>query len=584
MRPLRSICPVIARLPPLYDDETAAIKSLDGADYPGKIVFMNDMDVDGDGIPDFLDGYMPISGIAPQNGENAYDRIVNGKFVPLVLLRADPDVQMTVTFQYDANDPSNPEGKPTPPTPLTMTLARAQEIAEACATANPLPGRIRIWTKDAFEHRNPASFTLGGDFIQTNVTINVTDLFAEGAKTAVVYVEGIGTSDDWGTDKIKVETKLTTPPGYPVSSITMEDSVSYTVVRNVYKVCVFRPYVCERNEYDDWNITERRVFRPRYGSVQTMLDDYLEGQAKFDDIAEEYHDLGASMGHAFARIEIRQPNLSTNYWTGHTGLNIDEATGLERIPLAKDTFTALLRGRTFWYRAPDGREDKQEKCAERYNDLYHNVIRSSAYITDSLDNKVKKMVAAHEFRIRPETAQALHDYRNSHPFNGYGLDVTLNGVNDSCVGCGSYIGLLTEASGLLTPSQVHTAWVYENMAFPVIRLPTVAQKNNSTLQQQLELASVFDAYSNSNSIPLIEKMLEIHADALADISAALANPSTLRYRPLKFCDPSKMMDWVDDKNSSTPWQQGNLQYKDRGVTVEYGVPAPSPLDAWRNRR
>jgi len=52
-----------------------------------------------------------------------------------------------------------------------------------------------------------------------------------------LYVEGIGTSQRWGKDKIKVS--VYPVPGQP--GLNFIEEVSYTVVRCVYKVCVWRP-------------------------------------------------------------------------------------------------------------------------------------------------------------------------------------------------------------------------------------------------------------------------------------------------------------------------------------------------------
>ena len=103
-------------------------------------------------------------------------------------------------FDYSANDPADPRGNS-----QAISIAQAQEIGEQCSTTNPIPDHIRIWTKDASEKRDPRSIVDGGDYVQTNVLIQSSSIFKNGATTAVLYIEGIGTSDSWGSDKIKIK-------------------------------------------------------------------------------------------------------------------------------------------------------------------------------------------------------------------------------------------------------------------------------------------------------------------------------------------------------------------------------------------
>ena len=59
-----------------------------------------------------------------------------------------------------------------------------------------------------------------------------------------------------------------------------------------------------------------------------------------------------------------------------------------------------------------------------------------------------------------------------------------------------------------------------------------------------------------------------------------------QHLPLAFFDPALMADWIDKTNSVlTHWQLPGLQYKDRGVTIEYRVPAPLQKEElqWWNR-
>jgi hypothetical protein len=160
--------------------------------------------------------------------------ITGGAFVPFVVTCSLPPslnpADARIVFEYNANDPG---------TITQMTLAASSWYATNAWQQNTLPGRIRVWTKDASQHRNPTSVTNGGDFVTANASLPFTSILPSGATQTFLYVEGIGTSSGWGTDKLKV--RLLPSAG---AANLAEDRVSYTVVRCVYKVCVTRPYIC----------------------------------------------------------------------------------------------------------------------------------------------------------------------------------------------------------------------------------------------------------------------------------------------------------------------------------------------------
>jgi hypothetical protein len=413
----------------------------------------------------------------------------------------------------------------------------------------------------------------GGSFVQPDILINATNIFEEGASTAILYVEGIGTSPQWGMDKIKVTASPISTPERPApEEIEYPDEVSYTVVRCVYKICVYRPYVCLRN----WgNVTNRVAFRTRYVVPRLMVEDYFNGLIGFDDHGI-LHETAASMGHAFTRVEIRQPDLSINYWTGQTGANGAIET--------QAAYYAMRDGKIFWFRASDGSEDPQVTSQDRYTSLYARFplppnSNTEFWMLDGVTKK--KFVAVHEFRIRPETIQTINNYRAvEHPFGGYGLDTTLNNPSgDSCVGCGSYIGILTERGGLASASTVAGWGIDRDM--PVVPLFNLTYTWIGSGANYLAYLTG-SGRGLRRELRLLRDQADVNLNAAHELGSWTDGSGTRQ--SLKFCDPYLMADWVDALNNTTHWQQDGLQYKDRGVTIRYDTPQPSGLETWRNRR
>jgi len=540
-------------LPP-RTPEVDATEGMGGFGHPGKIVYMNDMDVDGDQIPDFLDGFVNISGCLVNSNtlERSDNLITGGAFIPIVLDCPLPEgvapADARIEFVYDANNPGAID---------RMTLAASQAYATNAWQQNTLPGRIRVWTKNANVNRKPASVASGGDFVPSGTLLPYGDVVTGGATQTVFYVEGIGTSPAWGGDTIKVRV-------YPSGAGQGwgEDQVSYTVVRCVYKVCVYRPYICQRNA--SGTITNRAIFRSVVTSPRTMLQSYFTGMKQFDDYdAADFHQTAAFMGHAFARVETRMPDATNFFWTGQTGLY----ASFQQVK----SVAAFQNGTHWWFRSNDGREDKESDCKTRYQHLFASPV-SNAWLSDA-GAPLRKMVAVREFRLRPETVRLLSDYRSRlHPFKGYGLDVALKTSSDSRIGCGSYVGLLTEYSNVCDIAP----WV-RNLNMPVVNI------DGSVHYNWIMLVNAFVPYTYGSNGQLHDFFATLEGETMpaftADPASAHwgASPATTPYRNLMFCDPELMMDWVDAANAATAWDA------ERGVTVKWNATNPNSLTEWRSR-
>ncbi|HUT33344.1 MAG TPA: hypothetical protein VNE39_07700 [Planctomycetota bacterium] len=160
-----------------YEDQTENV--VGKPEYPGKFVPVNDGDDDGDGIPDFADGFNRDA------ADGTDDDLTGGKrFVRLMLeiphpLWDIPDVAQNgeVTFTYDASDPA--------------------QVAhdEQTGIFTPAPGTLRLWRKDGGEARSSNSVAAAespGDFIPSGSPVRLSALGLTAANRVVtLYAEGI---------------------------------------------------------------------------------------------------------------------------------------------------------------------------------------------------------------------------------------------------------------------------------------------------------------------------------------------------------------------------------------------------------
>ncbi|NLB54466.1 MAG: hypothetical protein GX811_01630, partial [Lentisphaerae bacterium] len=116
---------------------------IDGTNHVGRIMVVNDSDIDVDGIPDFADGYSLF---------DTDDMHVSSgvQFVPIIFeVPAPIDInRANVRLTYSASDP------------LGVTSNSTDGFVL------PEEGHLRIWIKDGSEERNGKSLKDGGDFLK----------------------------------------------------------------------------------------------------------------------------------------------------------------------------------------------------------------------------------------------------------------------------------------------------------------------------------------------------------------------------------------------------------------------------------
>ena len=542
---------------PLRDAEEKAAKLTSG-----KIIHMNDMDQDGDFIPDFLDGFGAVSDPKLTDDESGIIEKSDEAFVQLRLYIFPPPEDVSkIKFIYDCG--LNNQADPREIMKKQLTLAQAAQIQTNSIVENPWKSGIRIWTKPSKESRIPFSIDetndsgVKGDFVPSskinkNLYLSCENLPLGGPAT--LYIEGIGTSDSWLED-LTVEYYPDGEKEADGKTNTHEDdSVKYSVVRCVYWMCAFRPYVAERD--NPWgSVINRWVFNTSYVSPRTMVTDYARGIMAPDDI-NKYHGKAAFMGHGFARIEVRMPEWPKNegiIWTGHTGMG-------DKNTVSYDTYSSIISGTTYWKTYNDGVEDNPEKLSG----YWEYFIGSPGKLLLSPSGK-KRLIAGIESRILPDTFGYLNEYRkDKHFFQNYGLDTTIKTDPASTkeiprCGCATYIALLTQYAGIADVS----SWVIKR-EMPVIPITTVP-------------ISRFTVLAKFNIALITFLMNDVTAEFCAHPDSLTWGGATAK--SLKFSDPSLLAKWIDKMNNVNPLNKSDRT--EQKVLLFYDVPEKNDLkDDW----
>ncbi|HEV2208112.1 MAG TPA: hypothetical protein VG167_05015 [Verrucomicrobiae bacterium] len=159
---------------------------------PGKVLWIHDGDSDGDGIPDYVDGF-DLDNSNPEDDVSPYDR-----FVPLVIeLPEHFDLASgNVLISYSASDPSQ---------------VWFDSSSSTCVLP---PGALRIWRKDGNFPRNKNGASgldsLGnpvpaGDYVAPGSYSDLSKLgFSPTVRIVTLYVEGVRSSTVLGDQTVTV--------------------------------------------------------------------------------------------------------------------------------------------------------------------------------------------------------------------------------------------------------------------------------------------------------------------------------------------------------------------------------------------
>ncbi|MCX7935076.1 MAG: hypothetical protein N3A66_07435, partial [Planctomycetota bacterium] len=153
--------------------------------YPGKIIAVNDADFDGDGIPDFADGFDAFADSA-EDDEIKTAGAEPASFYPVILEIKEPlnPDRIRLRLSYSASDPQKVE-------------RRGDQ--ENGYTYKPGPGKLRLWTKNAVEKRNKKAVSEEGDFVSPGEYAGESLArlgLAAGSRLMRFWLEGIDTGAD----------------------------------------------------------------------------------------------------------------------------------------------------------------------------------------------------------------------------------------------------------------------------------------------------------------------------------------------------------------------------------------------------
>jgi hypothetical protein len=146
---------------------------------PGQIIQANLLDGDGDGIPNFADGFDLLGELEEDDDVSA------GQFIP---------VKLTIKFDESV---TGPEG---PPVIFSFSESPADAVEvslEETPTFKAAPGNLRLWKKIAAE-RNPADVTQGGDAIHANQAYFASDLGISPEEPVTLWAEAVRWSAEPG--------------------------------------------------------------------------------------------------------------------------------------------------------------------------------------------------------------------------------------------------------------------------------------------------------------------------------------------------------------------------------------------------
>lgn len=165
-----------------FDQPSRSRDENDAEDVPGtngKLLFVNDDDIDEDGIPDYADGF-DLRSEDPDDNESLGD-----DFAPLVLeLHALPDSHNTkIIFEYEASDP---------------LASEVVHIPHATYVALPEEGALRIWTKPPDESRFGSGLSTGGNFIESGEEYTLSQLGYVDDEPLTLWVEAVQPSYEPG--------------------------------------------------------------------------------------------------------------------------------------------------------------------------------------------------------------------------------------------------------------------------------------------------------------------------------------------------------------------------------------------------
>jgi hypothetical protein len=183
------------------------VEDVVGDDHrPGKVLLVNDVDYDEDGIVDWADGF-DLDPLIPDD-----DVSTNSQFVPVILEVSNIDfANAKIRIHYDASDPS---------------LIDINAVDNSTMLPYLPPGKLRLWRRDGNQMRNKLPLSQGGDFVAPGVYSPAQLGLSQTQTVTVFFVEAVRASDQVADLTISVEIDPTGDKGF-----TLRDQVRLTAIR-----------------------------------------------------------------------------------------------------------------------------------------------------------------------------------------------------------------------------------------------------------------------------------------------------------------------------------------------------------------
>jgi len=178
-----------------------------GDDFcPGKVILVNDIDCDEDGVADWADGF-DLDPLIPDDNVST-----NSQFVPVILEVSSIDfANAKIRIHYDAFDPSLIDINAVDPSTMLPHLPS---------------GKLRLWRKNGNEPRSKLPLSQGGDFIAPGVYSPAQLGLSQTQTVTVFFVVAVRASDLVADLTISVEIDPTGDKGF-----TLRDQVRLTAIR-----------------------------------------------------------------------------------------------------------------------------------------------------------------------------------------------------------------------------------------------------------------------------------------------------------------------------------------------------------------
>ncbi|MCL2104840.1 MAG: hypothetical protein FWH21_07290, partial [Kiritimatiellaeota bacterium] len=389
-----------------------------------KILFVNDIDKDGSGTPDYMDGWgctttqIPLLEREKTSGSNHRAVNAENRFVPvsvsLAAIPSDKVGNVRVRFDY-------PDSPPETLQRVALTGSGWDNVGPdnrppAYKITSPT-GHIRIWKKDGNVARNAAA-----DYVKSNQTVMTYSELQNLSTPWTFYIEAVNACTNWSGVRVVVSLSLDNGATWVASN-----AVRVTSMRCNFTVGVVRPFTRRL-------IPPGRVlYTPDYSTPTAALDKVAKAQianeTAFSVFTKDiwWHEGDALLGHGFAYFQYEGPDLKDILPGDLLSIACTSKTYDHKYYLAKTGDS----GFTHW--------DYDAGKRNRYSELAWWDI-----CTSKVENQF--LVIKQTYTLQPERASRLLMAIDD-PAREKNFGLHINEANNVW-GCLSYVGLAMEKENL----------------------------------------------------------------------------------------------------------------------------------------